>query len=210
MKRSKGLALWALPPLVLAALALPGSLRAQGNFVYTNNDVNGPNTVSGFSVASNGTLTLIPGSPFATGGTGGGFRFIASNDVTVSTAGNFLFASNGGSNDVSVFSINASTGTLSLVAGSPFPTGGSAVLGISLSTTPDDQLAHSFAIRRSAAFLASLVRMKRPAPDSQFVGYAVNRVETQRRATSERSRFMKRVRFVGLDVQRTERSDRSE
>src|SRR6266487_6690435 len=137
MKRSKGLALWALPPLVLAALALPGSLRAQGNFVYTNNDVNGPNTVSGFSVASNGTLTLIPGSPFATGGTGGGFRFIASNDVTVSTAGNFLFASNGGSNDVSVFSINASTGTLSLVAGSPFPTGGSAVLGISLSTTPD-------------------------------------------------------------------------
>src|ERR1700674_1085020 len=42
--------------------------------------------------------------------------------------------------------------------------------------------------------------MKRPAPDSQFVGYAVNRVETQRRATSERSRFMKRVRFVGLDV----------
>src|SRR6266700_1912958 len=46
----------------------------------------------------------------------------------------------------------------------------------------------------------SLVRMKRPAPDSQFVGYAVNRVETQRRATSERSRFMKRVRFVGLDV----------
>src|SRR5438046_10744933 len=42
--------------------------------------------------------------------------------------------------------------------------------------------------------------MKRPAPGSQFVGYAVNRVETQRRATSERSRFMKRVRFVGLDV----------
>src|SRR5438552_14299221 len=42
--------------------------------------------------------------------------------------------------------------------------------------------------------------MKRPAPGLQFVGYAVNRVETQRRATSERSRFMKRVRFVGLDV----------
>src|SRR5207244_3443320 len=42
--------------------------------------------------------------------------------------------------------------------------------------------------------------MKRPAPDSQFVGYAVNRAETQRRATSERSRFMKRVRFIGLDV----------
>src|SRR2546426_1735107 len=42
--------------------------------------------------------------------------------------------------------------------------------------------------------------MKRPAPDSEFVGYAVNGAETQRRATSERSRFMKRVRFVGLDV----------
>ena len=138
MKRSEGLAFWILASLMLGALVLPGSLRAQGNFVYTNDDNPSGNTVSGFSVASNGTLTPVPGSPFATRGTSivdGALS--ASNHVTVDNIGNFLFASNTGSNDVSVFSINAGSGTLSLVAGSPFATGGSGGVGISLSSTPD-------------------------------------------------------------------------
>ena len=138
MKRSEGLAFWILASLMLGVLVLPGSLRAQGNFVYTNDDNPSGNTVSGFSVASNGTLTPVSGSPFATRGTGivdGALS--ASNHVTVDNIGNFLFASNTGSNDVSVFSINAGSGTLSLVAGSPFATGGSGGVGISLSSTPD-------------------------------------------------------------------------
>jgi 6-phosphogluconolactonase (cycloisomerase 2 family) len=52
--------------------------------------------------------------------------------------GNFLFASNSGSNDVSVFSIDPSTGLLSLIG--PFPTGGlsgGSNGGISLAATPD-------------------------------------------------------------------------
>src|SRR5690242_15214079 len=110
--------------------------RAQGNFVYTNDDITGPNTVSGFSVASNGTLTPVPGSPFATGGTGTGVCCL--NRPTIGNVGNFLFTSNTGSNNVSVFSINAGTGALSLVAGSPFATGGSGdPFGIALSPTPD-------------------------------------------------------------------------
>ncbi len=138
MKRSEGLAFWILASLMLGVLVLPGGLSAQGNFVYTNDDNPSGNTVSGFSVASNGTLTPVPGSPFATRGTGivdGALS--ASNHVTVDNIGNFLFASNTGSNDVSVFSINAGSGTLSLVAGSPFATGGSGGVGISLSSTPD-------------------------------------------------------------------------
>jgi 6-phosphogluconolactonase len=110
--------------------------RAQGNFVYTNDDITGPNTVSGFSVASNGTLTPVPGSPFATGGTGTGVCCLSR--PTIGNVGNFLFTSNTGSNNVSVFSINAGTGALSLVAGSPFATGGSGdPFGIALSPTPD-------------------------------------------------------------------------
>jgi 6-phosphogluconolactonase (cycloisomerase 2 family) len=58
----------------------------------------------------------------------------------VSTVGNFLFASNCGSNDVSVFTVNGKTGALTLVAGSPFATGGTAcnpeTCGIALSATP--------------------------------------------------------------------------
>jgi 6-phosphogluconolactonase (cycloisomerase 2 family) len=137
MKDSKGAVFWALTFLMPAALALPESLTAQGNFVYTNDEIAGPNTVSGFSVASNGTLTLIPGSPFPTGGTGATSFIIGSNNIAVSAVGNFLFASNTVSNDVSVFTINTSTGTLSLVAGSPFPTGVSSSSGIALSPTPD-------------------------------------------------------------------------
>jgi 6-phosphogluconolactonase (cycloisomerase 2 family) len=123
---------------MLAALALPGSLRAQGNFVYTNDDMAGPNTVSGFSVAQNGTLTLLSGSPFSTGGTGNKDGFNAIHRITVSPRGNFLFASNDGSNDVSVFTISRTTGALTLVAGSPFATGGAGgAHGIGLAATPD-------------------------------------------------------------------------
>jgi transposase len=42
--------------------------------------------------------------------------------------------------------------------------------------------------------------MERPAPGSQTVDYAADRVEPWRRATYEREPAMKNVRFVGLDV----------
>jgi 6-phosphogluconolactonase (cycloisomerase 2 family) len=130
--------------LVLAALALPGSLRAQGNFVYTNDNINGSNTVSGFSVATNGVLTLLSHSPFSTGGTGANEPvWYSSNRIIVSPVGDFLFASNDLSGNVSVFSINRRTGALTLVTGSPFAidsSGCSAVTlscGIGLAATPD-------------------------------------------------------------------------
>jgi hypothetical protein len=54
-------------PLLLFAI----TALAQNNFVYTNDNFS-PNTVSVFKVSpSNGALTLIPGSPFLTGGNGG-------------------------------------------------------------------------------------------------------------------------------------------
>src|SRR5262245_42109572 len=115
------------------------SAMAQGTFVYTNND-RSPNSVSAFSVAANGALTPVPGSPFLTGGTGSGFGFFAANRITTSIVKNFLYASNSGSNNVSAFSINPATGVLTAVPGSPFPTGFiSSGPGISLATTPNDQ-----------------------------------------------------------------------
>jgi len=81
-------------------------LYAQANFVYTNDDLEdvfGENTVSGFSVAANGVLTPIPGSPFQTGGVGSGGGLFAANRVTTCIVGNFLYASNDVSADVSGF-----------------------------------------------------------------------------------------------------------
>jgi 6-phosphogluconolactonase (cycloisomerase 2 family) len=43
--------------------------------------------------------------------------------VTVSPNGSFLYVANGGSNNVSAFTINSSTGVLAAVAGSPFSAG---------------------------------------------------------------------------------------
>jgi 6-phosphogluconolactonase (cycloisomerase 2 family) len=51
---------------------------------------------------------------------------------------NFLYVANGGSNNVSAFSIDPATGVLTAVPGSPFPTGASNANCISLATTPDD------------------------------------------------------------------------
>jgi len=66
----------------LAALVLLCvGLAAAQSFVYTNDDVFPSNTVSGFSVASNGTLTKVAGSPFATGGVGNQSGFDASNRI---------------------------------------------------------------------------------------------------------------------------------
>lgn len=110
------------------------NLRADLTFVYTNDDVN-PNTVSAFGVDASGFLTPVPGSPFPTGGIGGGAAFTASR---ITTVGNFLYVSNGGSNNVSAFSIDSASGVLTPVAGSPFATGGTAgSIGISLAGTPD-------------------------------------------------------------------------
>ena len=131
LKKSVGLFLLA----VLCTLNLP----AQGTFVYTNND-RIPNTISAFSAAANGALNPIPGSPFASGGTGAGGGFFASPRITTAVVKDFLFAANSGSNNVSVFSINPTTGVLTAVAGSPFATGGVAGgVGMSLTATPDDQ-----------------------------------------------------------------------
>jgi 6-phosphogluconolactonase len=112
---------------------LPGHLHAQPNFIYLNDnlqkEVAVENTVSGFSAAANGALVSIPGSPFLTGGVGKGGSFIALNRIASCNAGNFLYAANATSGDISGFSIDQSTGALSSVPGSPFHVAGAGVVG---------------------------------------------------------------------------------
>lgn len=126
---------WFVWSSILLAI-MPASLAAQ-NFVYTNNDLTTGNSVSGFAVDTNGSLSAIAGSPFATGGLGTGGGLYSPNRIIV--VNDFLYASNAGSNDVSAFTIDASTGVLASV-GSPFATGAlndPSASGISLAATPD-------------------------------------------------------------------------
>jgi 6-phosphogluconolactonase (cycloisomerase 2 family) len=113
------------------------------DFVYVNNDVAGASSVSAFSVGAGGALTPVPGSPFQTGGRGTGGGFFATNRITVCAVGNFLYASNAGSNDVSAFAINPATGVLTAVPGSPFATGGTNDRGIGLAATPNNQFLYA-------------------------------------------------------------------
>jgi hypothetical protein len=102
-------------------------------FLYTNDD-GSLNTVSGFSVSLDGKLTAIPGSPFSTGGTGKFGGFFAAPRIKVLPDAGLLYAANGGSNNVSGFTI-ALDGSLKPVPGSPFATGLSGPEGIAVNRT---------------------------------------------------------------------------
>ena len=85
-------------------------------FVANENSSN----VSVYSInATTGALTQVSGSPFATGGIPGGIPF----SVAINPAGTLAFVANSADNTVSVYSINATTGALTAVPGSPFAAG---------------------------------------------------------------------------------------
>lgn len=96
--------------------------HAQAQFVYVNNETF-PNTISAFRVNPDGSLAPVPGSPFATNDGKRANRLDGYSNATIAAKGNFLFALNPTSDSVSVFTIQ-SNGALTLVSGSPFPTGG--------------------------------------------------------------------------------------
>lgn len=109
--------------LICCILLMSAAAVAQGNWVYTD-DNNSPNTVSAFRVAEDGRLTLIPGSPFSTGGNGGGSD-VDPEEITTVTVGHnsFLYAGNDGDGTISGFLINTETGELTLTPQLPVPAG---------------------------------------------------------------------------------------
>jgi 6-phosphogluconolactonase len=129
--------------LACFAALLASTAVAQNQFVYTNDNVstglneNPVNTVSAFKVAADGSLALIAGSPFRTGGAGGGSS-INPEEIAVAIQGTayFLYAANDGTGNISAFRIDSTTGFLVPVSGSPFPADG---IGgnYSLASSPD-------------------------------------------------------------------------
>jgi len=93
----------ALTPVTSSAPTLGAAncwnaVTPDGRFVYTSNA--GSATVSGFSIAGDGTLTPLPGT------IGGANPSGATNlDITVSSDGKFLYALNSGNGTVGIFAI---------------------------------------------------------------------------------------------------------
>lgn len=88
-----------------------------GKFVYVASQ--SLNSVAAFTISSSGVLTAVPGSPFATGGTTTTGSFGCC--VVVDPAGKFVYVADIA--NVYAFSINASSGALTLVATVPAPSG---------------------------------------------------------------------------------------
>ena len=87
------------------------ALLPSRKFLYAINSR--ANTISIFNVASDGTLTLS-GTPGPAGGS-------SPNAAVIDPTGKYLLVTNNFTNNVSVFSIDANSGALTPVAGSPFP-----------------------------------------------------------------------------------------
>jgi 6-phosphogluconolactonase len=136
-------ALTQIPGSPFAAGRGPWSIAvdSEGKFVYLVNSFD--SNVSGYTINSTtGALTPIPGSPFAAG--------VRSQSVAVEPAGRFAYVANfgnpfnGNGGDVSGYSIDANTGSLTPIPGSPFAAGRGSR---SVTTTP---------LRRSTSIISSL------------------------------------------------------
>jgi len=108
------------PRTIVAALAALGGTGAvpaiasaqtsDGGLVYVNDGTTGTNTVAAFARAADGTLTALPGSPFAAGGAGTGSGLASQGAIQVSSNGRYVLAVDAGSNQVSVLRIERDGG----------------------------------------------------------------------------------------------------
>jgi 6-phosphogluconolactonase len=92
-------------------------LHPSGKFLYVANPGQNENDISLFTVASNGVLSeIFPRTSVAPDAS-------QPTLLVMDPAGSFLYVMNTGSSNISVFSINATSGVLSPVANSPFTVG---------------------------------------------------------------------------------------
>src|SRR5262245_8183199 len=104
--------------------------RARGYLYTVNNDIQ-QNGVAVLAQNSDGSLSEIAGSPFSTGGKGLGGGDIDEQGA-IRVHGDYVLAVNPGSDSVAVLR-KGEGGKLMPVPGSPFPSGGSAPLSLTIS-----------------------------------------------------------------------------
>ena len=120
-------------PAALLAVALAAPVAASADsghgrhhdrdYVYLDDNPAAANTIAGFVRDADGSLTALPGSPFAAGGAGLGTSLGSQGAIQVTNDGRYLLSVDAGSNQISVLRINED-GSLVPVAGSPFASGG--------------------------------------------------------------------------------------
>lgn len=90
------------------------TISASGaNYLYTANKLD--NSISEFSIASDGSLTALAGSPIS-------ISFTGPTALLTDPLNKYLFVADQGSGNLDGFSIASSTGSLNLLASAPFAT----------------------------------------------------------------------------------------
>ena len=89
-------------------------------FVFASDDAP-PGSVVAFTISSTGALTAVPGSPFAT--IPGYVGTTRPSQIVTDATSSFVYTGLMATGQVAAFSVNASTGALTPVPGSPFPAG---------------------------------------------------------------------------------------
>ncbi|HEX6431748.1 MAG TPA: beta-propeller fold lactonase family protein [Niastella sp.] len=119
----------------------PGEENLTGNisdiiYIQTNNSQKGQNAIIAYRVYEDGHAVLMQEGPFYTGGSGlppspNAGSFNSDQEVRLSNDKRFLFTVNSNDNTISVFTVQ-SDGTLKLVPGAPFPSGGETPVSIDM------------------------------------------------------------------------------
>ncbi len=166
-----------------AVMGLAGSLAVDDGeeFLFVaNDDVSGTadTSISVFAIAADGTLTAVPGSPFALGLPADG---MGADGITMNSVGDKLYVTAPAANAVAVLDV-AVDGTLAEIPGSPFPvyTGTGGIASFVL-TSPTMGLSGSY-----GGFLASYNIDSNGAPillDSLDLGSNNQAVTTTRKGS---------------------------
>jgi 6-phosphogluconolactonase len=121
-------------------------LHPSGKFLYVANPGQNENDISLFTIASNGVPSeIFPRTSVAPLGS-------LPQLLIMDSAGSFLYVMNAGSNNISVFSINASTGVLTQVANSPFNVG---LPLLNMRLTPSGNFLYVSAVGQQNGLIAS-------------------------------------------------------
>jgi 6-phosphogluconolactonase len=116
-----------------AASASAGSTSPVVGYTYVDDNTAPANTIAGFDRHADGSLSPIPGSPFAAGGVGLGSGLASQGAIQVSSDGRYLLAVDAGSNQVSVLRITANG--VPVLVGQPVPSGGATPVSVAVSWT---------------------------------------------------------------------------
>jgi hypothetical protein len=125
--------------LLAAAIGLLGAATAAGastaspvvGYTYIDGNTATVNTIDGFARHADGSVTPLPGSPFAAGGAGLGSGLASQGAIQATPDGRYLLAADAGSNQISVLRVTA--GGVPVLAGQPVSSGGVQPVSIAVS-----------------------------------------------------------------------------